>query len=243
MDVDVNLVFGFLSEVKCESRSVVSNSLLSHGQYSPWNSPGILQARTLEWVVFPFSRGSSRPRDQTQVSHIAGRFFTSWATREAQEYWSGYPFPFPADLPYPGIELGSPASQADSLPTELSEKSLWKLPEKDKRREVCWPRWGWMQLYSPELGEQSDTGWMWLLEWMHRKFLLFCFSCVWLFVTLWTVAHGAPLSMGFPRQEYWSRLLFPSPEDLHDTGIGSGSPELQVDYLSTHMQISDIKAV
>ena len=38
---------------------------------------GILQARILEWVAFPFSRGSSQPRDQTQVSHIAGRFFTS----------------------------------------------------------------------------------------------------------------------------------------------------------------------
>ena len=37
---------------------------------------GILQARILEWVAFPFSRGSSRPRDQTQVSCIAGRFFT-----------------------------------------------------------------------------------------------------------------------------------------------------------------------
>ena len=49
----------------------------------------ILQARILEWVAFPFSRGSSQPRDQAQVSHIAGRFFTSWATREAQEYWSG----------------------------------------------------------------------------------------------------------------------------------------------------------
>ena len=44
---------------------------------------GILQARILEWVAFPFSRGSSQPRDQTQVSHIAGRSFTSWATREA----------------------------------------------------------------------------------------------------------------------------------------------------------------
>ena len=44
---------------------------------------GILQARILEWVAFPFSRGSSQPRDQTQVSHIAGGFFTSWATREA----------------------------------------------------------------------------------------------------------------------------------------------------------------
>ena len=50
---------------------------------------GILQARILEWLAFPFSRGSSQPRDQAQVSHIAGRFFTSWATREAQEYWSG----------------------------------------------------------------------------------------------------------------------------------------------------------
>ena len=38
---------------------------------------GILQDRILEWVVFPFSRGSFQPRDQTQVSHIAGRFFTS----------------------------------------------------------------------------------------------------------------------------------------------------------------------
>ena len=38
---------------------------------------GILQARILEWIAFPFSRGSSQPRDQTQVSHIAGGFFTS----------------------------------------------------------------------------------------------------------------------------------------------------------------------
>ena len=45
---------------------------------------GILQARILEWAAFPFSRGFSQPRDQTQVSHIAGRFFASWATGEAQ---------------------------------------------------------------------------------------------------------------------------------------------------------------
>ena len=44
---------------------------------------GILQARILEWVAFPFSRWSFQPRDQTQVSHIEGRFFTIWATREA----------------------------------------------------------------------------------------------------------------------------------------------------------------
>ena len=44
---------------------------------------GILQARILEWVATPFSRGSSHPRDGAQVSRVAGRFFTSWATREA----------------------------------------------------------------------------------------------------------------------------------------------------------------
>ena len=50
---------------------------------------GILQARILEWVAFPFSRGSTQLRDWTQFSHTAGEFFTSWATREAQQYWSG----------------------------------------------------------------------------------------------------------------------------------------------------------
>ena len=54
---------------------------------------GILQARILEWVAMPSSRGSSQPRDRTQVSHIAGRLFTSWAIREAQENgWVACPF-------------------------------------------------------------------------------------------------------------------------------------------------------
>ena len=42
----------------------------------------ILQARIVEWVAFPFSRGLSQPRDRSQVSHITGRFFTKWAIRE-----------------------------------------------------------------------------------------------------------------------------------------------------------------
>ena len=49
----------------------------------------ILQARILEWVAVPFSRGSSQPRDWIQASCIVGGFFTSWATKEAQENWSG----------------------------------------------------------------------------------------------------------------------------------------------------------
>ena len=70
-------------ESESESYSAVSDSLQPLGLVH-----GILQARILGWVAFPFSRGSSQPRDQIQVSHIAGRFFTSWASREAQEYWS-----------------------------------------------------------------------------------------------------------------------------------------------------------
>ena len=53
---------------------------------------GILQARILEWVAFPFSRGSSQPRDRTQVSHIAGGFFTSWATGKPFGPWKETPF-------------------------------------------------------------------------------------------------------------------------------------------------------
>ena len=47
---------------------------------------GILQARILGWEAVPPSRGSSQTKDQTQVSCIVGRFFTVWATREAQSY-------------------------------------------------------------------------------------------------------------------------------------------------------------
>ena len=61
--------------MKCESCSVTSDFLGPHGTVH-----GILQARILEWVAFLFPRGSSKPKDRTQVSHIAGGFFTSWAT-------------------------------------------------------------------------------------------------------------------------------------------------------------------
>ena len=69
--------------------------------YSPGYSPGRIQ----EWVAFPFSRWSSQPRGRTQVSRIAGGFFTTWATREAQEYQSEYPILSPVDLSNPGINL------------------------------------------------------------------------------------------------------------------------------------------
>ena len=61
--------------------------------------------------------------------------------------------------------------------------------------------------------------------------MLNCFSHVWLFATMWTVARQAPLSTGFSRQEYWSGLPCPPPGDFSNPGIEPVSPALQVDSL------------
>ena len=66
--------------------------------------------------------------------------------------------------------------------------------------------------------------------------MLSCFSHVWLFVTLWSVAHQTPLSMGFSRREYWIALLYPPPGDLPDPGTeptSLTSPELAGGFFTT----------
>ena len=115
---------------------------------------GILQSRILEWAAIPFSRGSSRPRDQTQTSCIAGRLFTVWITREACVLClvaqscltlhdpmdcsppgssvhgyspgknTGEVCPLPGDLPNLGIKPRYPALQADSLLSEPPGKRI-----------------------------------------------------------------------------------------------------------------------
>ena len=68
-----------------ESHSVVSDSFRPHGLQSPWNSLG----QNTGVGSLSLLQGIFQPRDWTQFSRIAGGFFTSWATREVQEYWSG----------------------------------------------------------------------------------------------------------------------------------------------------------
>ena len=80
------LLFSILKKVSVlylESEVKVAQSCPTVCDPMDYTVHGILQARILEWVAFPFSRGSSQPRGWIQVSHIAGRFFTSWATKEA----------------------------------------------------------------------------------------------------------------------------------------------------------------
>ena len=62
---------------------------------------------------------------------------------------------------------------------------------------------------------------------------LSCFSLVRLFATLWTIARQAPLSMGFPRQEYWSGLPFPSPGDLPNPRIKLAFPAMAGKFFTT----------
>jgi len=77
------LLLKFPSSVKLEVKVKVAQWCQTLCNSMDYTVHGILQARILEWVAFPFPRGSSQPRDWTQVSHIAVGFFTGWATREA----------------------------------------------------------------------------------------------------------------------------------------------------------------
>ena len=102
---------------------------------TPWTVHGTLQARILEWVAFPFSRVSSQPRYQTQVSHIAGGFFTSWVTREAPEYWRWVAYPFSSGSS-PSRSLAGVSCIAGEFPTNwASREALWEQREKQKNNQ------------------------------------------------------------------------------------------------------------
>ena len=157
------------------------------------------------WVVMPSSRGSSQPRDRTQVSVTAGGFFTIWATREACENWCGYPIPSPGDLPNPGAKPGSPALQADSLLAELPGKprhSLFCLHFAVLVQIPLQSGIGW----NSELDFQQSKGWwccpfLTLCDISLLKLQFSCsvvsdsLSCVWLFVTPRTAACQPSLSI------------------------------------------------
>ena len=97
----------------------------------PGSIHGILQARTPEWVAIPFSRGPSRPKDWTQVSCIACRFFNIWATREA-----------PLILPFFRMQFNKTTQALQSKASlEAPVRSKTKAyPIHGKNRQQMWPQ-------------------------------------------------------------------------------------------------------
>ena len=103
---------------------------------------GILQVRILEWIAFPFSRGSSQPRDQTQVSHISGRFFTSLSHKGSPRIlkWVAYAFSSGSSWPrnWTGVSLTAdgfftnwairetPSGSKDLLTKEITYTEIFK---------------------------------------------------------------------------------------------------------------------
>ena len=112
-------------DVLCLVAQSCPNLLRPQGPCLPGSSVhGISQARILEWVAMPSPRGSSQPRNPTQVSCIAGEFFMVWDTREAHKHWSSLPFPSPGDLPDPGIDSASSALEGRFFTTEPPGKLI-----------------------------------------------------------------------------------------------------------------------
>ena len=148
---------------------------------------------------------SPQPRDQIWVSSIAGRFFTIWATRGQ-------------------LIINAAAAAA------AAAKSLQSSPTLCDPRDSSPPGSpvpGILQARTMEwVAISFSNAWKWKVK---VKLL----NRVWLFVTLWTVTCLSPLSMGFSRQEYWSGLPCPSPQDLPDPGIEPRSPTLRADTLQS----------
>ena len=117
------------------------------------------------------------------------------------EYWIGQPFTSPGDLPSLGIKSRSPTLQVDSLPAVSQGK-----PKNTGVGSLSCLQW----IFQTQELNQGLLHCRWILYQLAIREAC-VLTCVWLFATLWTVPHPA-LSMGFFRQEYWSRLPFPPPE-------------------------------
>ena len=253
-----------------ESRSVMSVSTL----WDPmdYTFDAILQTRILEWIVFPFSRGSSQPSNRTGISCIAGRFFTNWAMGKPSIVLKGWIINNPLNLwMWPNLENKGLCRCSQGSQGEFILDLGWAWPpnigvcvqERDLRCKNRGEGHVRMEtearvMQTAEAGGGKDspqslrrepspavTPWFQTPALQNCERVNFCLlklpglwwfvmtalgnSCVCVraqslsrarpFATPWTVAHQTPLSMGFPRQEYWSGLPFPSPGDLPNPGI------------------------
>ena len=171
----------------------------------------------------PSSWTSSQPRDRTQISHIAGRFFTIRATREAHIQSqkciiqkSKELFKVLYRLSFPNVSLCFTSGGHNA-------KQLLLIAFNKYSQRKGFSYWAIFQSVKPC---------KWSLTGNHESEVK-SLGRVQLFASPWTVAYQAPPSMGFSRQEYWSELPFPSPGDLPYPGIEPWSPAFQADTLTS----------
>ena len=168
-------------------------------------APGILQARTLEWVAIFFSN--------------------AWKWKSESEVAQSCPtLREPMDCSLPGSSLGISyfLEEISSLFHFIVFLCFFALiTEEGFLISPC---------YSLELCIQVGISFLFSFA-CKVKVKVKSLSCVWLFATPWKVTYQAPQSMGFSRQEYWSGLPFTSPGDLPNPGIEPRSPALQTDAL------------
>ena len=183
---------------------------------TPWTIPppgssvhGILQARILEWAAMPCSRLSSQPRDWTCTSYVSyiGRLVL-YHQHHLELGW------------FQLKRLTTPSASEDVEQSELSYSA---------HGNVKWHGHLEKQIIVVQKVKNTSSFPLWIpsISFSSLIALAVCMLvalCIWHFTTTWTVAHQAPMSLEFSRQEYWSVLPFPSPSDLLDPEIEPESP-------------------
>ena len=169
----------------------------------------------------PSSRGSSQSRDRTLVSHIAGGFFTVWATREAQEYWSCLPCPPPGNLSDTGIE---PTSLVSCVGRWVFGFFFFTTSATWEAQFLFWALYKsklWASLFKSEMNKFAFTVYnnYWFIVSIVRQ-ILFLNSC-WLCHLL----SMYPLSVGILQARILEGLAMPSSRGIFPTqGSNSGLP-------------------
>ena len=172
---------------------------------------GMLQARTLEWVAFLISRGSSQPRDRTQVSCTAGGFFTSWATREAPPH----PLYFLACLKPPTPFLSSVCSPPlVQGKRKHSEETLRRLPSAPL--PSCSGEYAPLYLVCPFLCLQRWTGASLVAQWWRTSLPVPSKLSFLLASSSFFSIRSSPLA----KKENTKKTFFPFKKDLLGASLG-----------------------
>ena len=160
-------------------------------------------------LILQFSADTGYPTDLTQITQIKSLIFSPLSPNSQMSVGgteSSNPLIVSSFWWQPFLRLSRSLSVScftTMYSDVLQRGSLWRVKDTPVSQGI-----------SRILGDLPETG-----QRPDISFIMCVCSVVSDSVTLWTVAHQAPLSMGFPRQEYWSRLPFPTPGDLPDPGI------------------------